>query len=180
MEFNLDKCEVLHFGKASQGRTYTLNGKVLGSVTEQRPWTAGHSSLKVDSQVDRIVKKAFGVLAFIGQCIEYKSLEVMLRLYRTLMTLLLEYCVQFRSPTYRKDVVKLERVLKIFTRMLPGLEGLTYSERLNRLGLFSLEHRRLRGDLIEVYKIKKGMDRVYRQGLFPGVWESKTKGHRFK
>eukprot|EP00061_Rhincodon_typus_P012232 g37837.t1 len=25
MEFNLDKCEMLHFGNAHQGRTYTLN-----------------------------------------------------------------------------------------------------------------------------------------------------------
>eukprot|EP00061_Rhincodon_typus_P015255 g42828.t1 len=58
----------------------------------------------------------------------------------------------------RKDVVKLEEVQKRFTR-LPGLEGLSYKEVLNRLGLFSLEHQRLRCDLIEVYKIMRGMDR---------------------
>ena len=72
--------------------------------------------------------------------------------------------------------MKLERVLKRFTRMLPGLEDLSYRERLNRLGLFSLERRRLRGDLIEVYKIMRDMERVNRQGLFPGVGESRTRG----
>ena len=41
--------------------------------------------------------------------------------------------------------------------MLPGLEKLSYRERLNRLGLYSLEHRRMRGDLIEVYKITMGI-----------------------
>eukprot|EP00061_Rhincodon_typus_P005580 g25269.t1 len=58
-----------------------------------------------------------------------------------------------------KDVVKLEKVRKRFTRMLPGLEGLSYRERLNSLGLFSLDRRILRGDPIEVYKIMRGMDR---------------------
>eukprot|EP00061_Rhincodon_typus_P004210 g22010.t1 len=105
------------------------------------------------------MKKAFGMVAFIGQCIECRSWEVMLRLYRTLVRPLLEYCVQFWCPCNTKDVVKLEKVQKRFTRMLPELEGLSYRERLNRLGLFSLECRRLRDNLKEVYKIMRGMDR---------------------
>ena len=68
-----------------------------------------------------------------------------------------------------RDVEALERVQKRFTRMLPGLEGVGYEERLNKLGLFSLERRRLRGDLIEVYKIMRGIDRVDSQRLFPRV-----------
>ena len=67
-------------------------------------------------------------------------------------------CGQFWSPYYRKDIIKCERVQKRFTRMLLGLDGLSYKERLDRLGLFSLERRRLRGDLIEVYKIMRGTD----------------------
>ena len=41
--------------------------------------------------------------------------------------------------------------------MLPGMEGLNYEERLGKLGLFSLERWRMRGDLIDVYKIMKGI-----------------------
>jgi len=92
----------------------------------------------------------------------------------------LEYCVQFWSPYYRKDIIKLERLQKRFTRMLPGLDGLSYKERLVRLGLFSLESRRFRGELIEVYKIMRGIDKVDSQHLFPKVGESETRGHRFK
>ena len=50
----------------------------------------------------------------------------------------LEYCVQFWSPYYRKDIIKLERVQKRFTRMLPGLDGLSFKERLDRLGLLGV------------------------------------------
>eukprot|EP00061_Rhincodon_typus_P007796 g29841.t1 len=83
----------------------------------------------------------------------------MLLLYRTLVRPQLEYCLQFWSPCYTKNIVKLKRVQKRSTRTLPGLEGLNYRERLNRPGLLSLEHRRLRGDLTEVYKIMRGIDR---------------------
>jgi len=94
-----------------------------------------------------------GMLGFIGQNIEYKSWDVLLKLYKTLVRPHLKYY-------YRKDIIKLERVQKRFTRMLPGLVGLSYKERLDRLGLFSLERRRFWGDLIEVYKITRGIDKV--------------------
>ena len=78
MEFNLGKCKVMHFGRLNQGRTYSVNGRALGRITEQRDLGVHvHSSLKVESQVDRVVKKAFGMLDFIGQNIEYRSWDVL-------------------------------------------------------------------------------------------------------
>ena len=110
MEFNLDKCEVMHFGRLSQGRTYSVNGRVLGRVTEQRNLGVQvHSSLKVESQVDRVVKNAFGMLGFIGQNIEYRSWDILLKLYKTLVRPYLECCVQFWSSYHRKDIFKLEK-----------------------------------------------------------------------
>ena len=44
--------------------------------------------------------------------------------------------------------------------MIPELRGLAYEERRSRLGLYSLEFRRMRGDLIETYKIMKGIDNI--------------------
>ena len=60
--------------------------------------------------------------------------------------------------------------------MMPGMEGIGYEERLDKLDLFSLERQRLRGDLIEVYKIMRAMDRVDSQKLFLRVEESITRG----
>lgn len=44
-----------------------------------------------------------------------------------------------------------ERVRRRFMLMLSGIEKFNYGERLAELGLFSLEQRKLRGDLIEVF-----------------------------
>ena len=59
--------------------------------------------------------------------------------------------------------------------MLPGPVALCYRERLARLGLYSLEGRRMRGALIEVYKIMRGIDRMNTHSLFPRVGELKTR-----
>ena len=64
--------------------------------------------------------------------------------------------------------------------MLPGLENMDYDQRLRELGLYSLERRRMRGDMIEVYKILRGIDRVDNQHLFPRAPLLCTRGHGFK
>ena len=61
------------------------------------------------SKVDRVGKSAFGTLAFIHRSIESKSWSVMVRIHKALVRPNLEYCVQFWSPSYRKDVNKVEK-----------------------------------------------------------------------
>jgi len=63
MEFNLEKWEAIHFGRTNLNAEYRVNGRTLGSVEEQRDLGV----LKVATQVDRAVKKAYGVLAFISR-----------------------------------------------------------------------------------------------------------------
>ncbi|WP_221627760.1 reverse transcriptase domain-containing protein, partial [Proteus mirabilis] len=111
MEFNVAKCEVIHFGKSNKKMGYWANGRILGSVDEQRDLGVHvHRSLKVATQVNSAVKKAYGVLAFIGRGIEFRSPEVMLQLYKTLVRPHLEYCVQFWAPYLRKYVLALEHI----------------------------------------------------------------------
>ena len=88
--------------------------------------------------------------------------------------------MQFWSPNLRKDILAIEGVQRRFTRLTPGLAGLSYVERLERLGLYTLEFRRMRGDLIETYKIIKGLDTLEAGSMFPLMGESRTRGHSLR
>jgi len=84
----------------------------------------------------------------------------MLMLYKGLVRPQLEYCVQAWRPYLQKDIDLIEAVQKRFTKLIPDLKKMSYEERLRALKLTTLEVRRERGDLIEVYKIIKGIDKV--------------------
>ena len=92
---------------------------------------------------------------------------------------ILEYSSVCWSPCLVRDIVKVESVQRRFTKRIPGLHHYSYSERLRLLGLVSLEMRRLRADLIEVFKIIHGVDKL-RFGEFFQLCGTNTRGHAFK
>ena len=92
----------------------------------------------------------------------------------------MEYCIQASGTQYRKDVEFLERVQRKTTKMIRGLEHLSCEERLRELGLFSLEKRRLQGDIIVAFQYLKGAYKQEVERLFMRVDSDRTRGNGFK
>ena len=88
MLFNVDKCNVMHFGKHNAHYDYTLNNKSLVEVTEES--TLGiiiSGDLKVSQQCSQAYSKASKLFGVLNRSTVYKSKDIMLKLYKSLVRL---------------------------------------------------------------------------------------------
>ena len=162
-----------------------MEGERLREVEEVKDLgITNHQSLKPSHQCLAAAKKANRLLGMIYRNISYKSPKsqvVMKRLYKQLVRPHLEHACQAWSSWLRKDIELLESVQRRATRMIDGFRELSYQERLRRLHLTTLERRRARGDVIETFKILKGIDDVDYNHFF-NIDENlhNTRGHQLK
>uniref|UniRef100_A0A803JMC7 Reverse transcriptase domain-containing protein n=1 Tax=Xenopus tropicalis TaxID=8364 RepID=A0A803JMC7_XENTR len=140
MRFNVDKCKVMHLGCKNMQAPYTLNGTALGkSIMEKDLGVLVDNKLGCSKQCQAAAARANKVLSCIKRGIDSREEGVILPLYRALVRPHLEYAVQFWSPVLKRDIIELERVQRRATKLVKGMESLSYEERLAKLGLFTLE-----------------------------------------
>jgi ribonucleases P/MRP protein subunit RPP40 len=181
MTFNTEKCTVIHMGKNNKEAEYKMGGNVLKKSKKERDLgVIIDYTGKPSEQCVMAVKKANSVLGMIKRNITFKSKEVIVRLYKSLVRPRLEHCVQAWSPHLRKDIDMLERVQRRATKLIEGYRDICYEDRLRKTGLISLEKRRVRGDLIQTFKIMKRFDKVDYRDFFEISNVGKTRGHSLK
>jgi hypothetical protein len=181
MQFNIEKCKVMHFGKGNVHQVYSMGGTKLQSVVEEKDlgvWIS--EDMKVAKHCSYAYSRANRMLGIIYRNIENKTVDIMLRLYKTMVRPHVEYCVSVWSPGYKKEKVLIERIQKRFTRMIPAMKGYDYPSRLRRLGLWTLEERRNRADLILLYKMMNGLAAPAFDQFFEISEEKRTRGHSRK
>ena len=147
--------------------TYTINGIQLAKVEQEKDLGVVISGdLKPSKQCPEVMKTANKLIGLIGRSFEFRTEEIILSLYNALIKPHLEYCVQCWSPYYKKDIEKLEGVERRVTKLIPRLRNKPYEERLSQLNLYSLTKWRVRGDLIQVFKIIKGIKNMDMEKYF--------------
>ena len=102
------------------------------------------------------INKANSMMGIIWRTFEYLDDKCFSTVYMSLVRPHIEYINQVWSPHLIKHITALENVQRRASKLIPGYKELDYKEHLNRLNLPTLSYRRLRGDMIEIYKILTG------------------------
>ena len=111
--------------------------------------------------IAKCVSKANQMVGWVTRNLIMKDMKTMMTVYKSLVRPQLEYCVQLWNPEANrrswKTIMEIEKVQRDFTRRINGIGLLPYSERLIKCQITTLVERRARGDLIECFKIWKGL-----------------------
>lgn len=180
LPFNIEKCASLHIGRNNRLHVYKMDGYELKQVNEQRDLgVIIDFELKFHKQTAAAIKKANSILGVIKKSFLLRDSSLVLSLYKSLVRPHMEYANIIWGPHYVQDTQSLERIQRRATKMIPELKLLSYENRLRKLKLPSLAHRRRRGDMIFMFKLISGKLNIDPQNFFK-ISETTTRGHKYK
>ena len=180
LNVNQNKCELLHLGHDNPKNNYEINGssipdkpiiRDLGVLLDEKLLCRNH--------ISAIVRTAYFRLKQFNNTFECREMEFLVFMFTTYIRPILESNTQVWSPYQIGDIDTIERVQRRFTKSVLGLHNKEYVERLQILGLSSLECRRIYFDLILLYKMCNNLIDIDFESLFQ-FNRSTTRGHKYK
>ena len=168
LEFNAKKCHVMEMGKGKRRPVWDYKmgqDTIMKSNKEKDLGVVVQDTLSPERHINGIFGSAYGVLMDVRVAFSYIDKNMMKKIMTTMIRPRLEYAAVVWSPYMKKDIRKLERVQRAATKMVPELRDLEYNERLKEMELPTLQARRERGDLIMMYKVVNGMEKIDRRDL---------------
>ena len=138
-----------------------MEGTLLESTSAEKDiGVMIQESLKPSLHCAKTAAKVNGVLGQLSRAVLYRDSNTFIRLYLVYVRPILEYCIQAVGPHTVADKLCLEKVQIRAVNMVSNIGKGSYSEKLAKLNLTTLEERRWRGDMIQTWRIMTGKDRV--------------------
>ncbi len=178
-----EKCKSMTVGSARVREMpeslYSLGDVNLSHVrAEKDVGVLVDDTLSFDDHVAQMAKKANRVANCIRRSFTFMDEDMFRLLFKAMVRPHLEYAQSVWKPHKRCHIDLLEQVQHRATKRVPGLQNLSYTERLKRLNLPTLAYRRLRGDMIEVFKITSGIyDTAASSGILHPSNQRRTRGN---
>jgi len=174
----------MYIGNTRNRPSLLLNDVTLAVVDEVRDLgVIVDSRLKFDAHIHQTVVRAFVRSNLIHKCFVSRDIFTLIRAYKVYVRPIVEYATCVWSPYHVSKTKQIESVQRNFTKRLPGCALLSYKARLTRLGLESLEMRRLKYDLLYTYKIIFGLVSDAAMNMFTltnTLYSTSTRGHAYK
>ena len=185
LRFNASKCKRMHMGNNNQGTEYNLGGEVIPHGKEEKDLgVIITEDGKYSRQCAAAANKGMCKLRVLKRTFKHFDKRCFTMLYKTYIRPHLEYMLSKHgvlTPHLKKDIALLEKVQRRATKLIPCIRHLSYADRLKETKLYSLEQRRLRGDLIETFKILNDLEGINKGKLFDtNPHHDKNRGHCFK
>ena len=184
LRFHPDKCKTMRVGRSKvEEHDYSLDPKwnpMIKCTEEKDIGVVIDNKLSFEKHIVEKVNKANMIVGIIRRTFEYMDKKVFRSLYTALVRPHIEYANQVWSPHLKKHIDMIENVQKRATKQIPGLKDLPYEDRLKELNLPTLAYRRIRGDLIETYKIASGKYDPEVSDILTFTENTATRGHKYK
>ena len=154
MQFNVEKCKIMHVGKNNPQYEYEMSGRKLKVVEQEKDiGVTVHNSLKPSAHCKKIADTAMAVLNQLTRNFHFRDRHIFKKLYVQYVRPHVEFASPAWSPWTEMDKANIEKVQIRAVNMISGLTGRTYEEKCKELGLDTLEERRLKQDMLQTYKI---------------------------
>ena len=167
MSLHPQKTVVMHFGHNNPHHQYSLSGMpILSAECARDLGVKININCTPTDNVVEVTKKANSVLAQLRRTTVSRSQVMVTSLYKTYVRPIVESSIQAWNPWLRHDVDCIEKIQRRATKLVSGIGSRPYEERMQVCGLTSLEDRRVRGDLIQCFKIMNNLTDIEKSKFF--------------
>lgn len=158
MPISVDKSGVLHYGAFNLGHTYACGEHEMPNIMQFKDLGVIRTADgRYSEHISNMVQKARRLVGATVRGIQSRDPSLLLRVFTTYIKPILMYASPIWNPSRIREATAIESVQRRFTKRLRGFKDMPYGDRLQQLGILSLESSRLEADMITVYKLMHGL-----------------------